>query len=95
MLIIHTKLEWGNLLFLVLYVLKPLLIEHLPTIHESSVYYVFRTLQGHGHWVNVLALNTDYVVRTGAFDPKVCNLQCLILWCFKKIFNLFLCTSEF
>jgi len=29
-----------------------------------------RTLQGHGHWVNVLALNTDYVVRTGAFDPK-------------------------
>merc|ERR1719300_1794823 len=29
-----------------------------------------RTLQGHGHWVNVLALNTDYVMRTGAFDPK-------------------------
>merc|ERR1712218_638302 len=29
-----------------------------------------RTLQGHGHWVNVLALNTDYVIRTGAFDPK-------------------------
>ncbi len=28
-----------------------------------------RTLQGHGHWVNVLALNTDYVMRTGAFDP--------------------------
>merc|ERR1711874_837569 len=29
-----------------------------------------RTLQGHGHWVNVLALNTDYVMRTGAWDPK-------------------------
>merc|ERR1719400_1558022 len=29
-----------------------------------------RTLLGHGHWVNVLALNTDYVMRTGAFDPK-------------------------
>lgn len=29
-----------------------------------------RTLQGHGHWVNVLALNTDYVMRTGAFDPS-------------------------
>ncbi|XP_023244320.1 notchless protein homolog 1-like [Centruroides sculpturatus] len=29
-----------------------------------------RTLQGHGHWVNVLALNTDYVLRTGAFDPS-------------------------
>ena len=28
-----------------------------------------RTLQGHGHWVNVLALSTDYVMRTGAFDP--------------------------
>merc|ERR1712217_36202 len=28
-----------------------------------------RTLQGHGHWVNVLALNTDYALRTGAFDP--------------------------
>ncbi|XP_014673198.1 PREDICTED: notchless protein homolog 1-like [Priapulus caudatus] len=28
-----------------------------------------RTLQGHGHWVNTLALNTDYAIRTGAFDP--------------------------
>ncbi|XP_064653339.1 notchless protein homolog 1-like [Lineus longissimus] len=28
-----------------------------------------RTLQGHGHWVNTLALSTDYVLRTGAFDP--------------------------
>ena len=28
-----------------------------------------RTLQGHGHWVNSLALSTDYVMRTGAFDP--------------------------
>jgi len=29
-----------------------------------------RTLQGHGHWVNTLALNTDYVLRTGASNPK-------------------------
>lgn len=29
-----------------------------------------RTLQCHGHWVNVLALNTDYAMRTGAFDPR-------------------------
>ncbi|OUC49976.1 putative NLE domain protein [Trichinella nativa] len=29
-----------------------------------------RTFQGHGHWVNTIALNTDYVLRTGAFDPK-------------------------
>lgn len=28
-----------------------------------------RTLQGHGHWVNVLALNTDHVMRTADFDP--------------------------
>lgn len=28
-----------------------------------------RTLQGHGHWVNILALSTDYVMRTGAFEP--------------------------
>lgn len=29
-----------------------------------------RTLQGHAHWVNHLALNTDYALRTGAFDPS-------------------------
>ena len=28
-----------------------------------------RTLQGHGHWVNHLALNTDYALRMGAFNP--------------------------
>jgi len=28
-----------------------------------------RTLQGHGHWVNTMALNTDYAIRTGANDP--------------------------
>jgi len=33
-----------------------------------------RTLQGHGHWVNILALNTDYVLRTGAFDPRKADL---------------------
>ena len=33
-----------------------------------------RTLQGHGHWVNVLALNTDYVMRTGAFDPATATI---------------------
>jgi len=27
-----------------------------------------RTLLGHGHWVNTLSLNTDYVLRTGAND---------------------------
>lgn len=27
-------------------------------------------LKGHGHWVNVLALNTDAVIRSGAFDHE-------------------------
>lgn len=26
-----------------------------------------RTLEGHGHWVNTLALNVDYVLRIGPF----------------------------
>ena len=25
-------------------------------------------LKGHGHWVNTLALSTDYVLQTGCFD---------------------------
>ncbi len=29
-----------------------------------------RTLQGHAHWINVLALNTDHVMRTADFDPS-------------------------
>ncbi|XP_071499818.1 notchless protein homolog 1-like [Diadema antillarum] len=29
-----------------------------------------RTLQGHTHWVNTMALSTDYVLRTSWFDPK-------------------------
>jgi len=28
-----------------------------------------RILKGHGHWVNTLALNTDYVMRTGCYEP--------------------------
>ncbi|XP_043574109.1 notchless protein homolog 1 [Chiloscyllium plagiosum] len=28
-----------------------------------------RTLQGHAHWVNTMALSTDYVLRTGSFEP--------------------------
>jgi len=30
-----------------------------------------RSLDGHAHWVNTLALNCDYVVRTGPFDPEM------------------------
>ncbi|KAL3857901.1 hypothetical protein ACJMK2_012526 [Sinanodonta woodiana] len=34
-----------------------------------------RTLQGHGHWVNILALSTDYAMRTGAYNPVKCMSQ--------------------
>lgn len=30
-----------------------------------------RTFSGHAHWVNNLALNTDYVLRTGPFHPVI------------------------
>ena len=30
-----------------------------------------RTLQGHGHWVNSMALSTDYATRIGAWDPAL------------------------
>lgn len=29
---------------------------------------LIRTLEGHGHWVNTIALSTDFVLRTGFFD---------------------------
>ena len=27
------------------------------------------TFKGHAHWVNTMALSTDYVMKTGAFEP--------------------------
>lgn len=38
-------------------------------VWRSSDGILCRTLQGHAHWVNTLALSTDYVLRTGPFDP--------------------------
>ncbi len=29
---------------------------------------MIRSLDGHAHWVTTLSLNTDAVLRTGAFD---------------------------
>ena len=29
-----------------------------------------QTLAGHAHWVNTLALSTDYAIRLGSFDPE-------------------------
>uniref|UniRef100_A0A8D0GV78 Notchless protein homolog 1 n=1 Tax=Sphenodon punctatus TaxID=8508 RepID=A0A8D0GV78_SPHPU len=34
-----------------------------------------RTLQGHAHWVNTMALSTDYVLRTGAFEPAEASIN--------------------
>ncbi|EYC44023.1 hypothetical protein Y032_0473g2078 [Ancylostoma ceylanicum] len=35
---------------------------------------ICRSLSGHAHWINTLALNTDYALRTSCFDPKTgCN----------------------
>lgn len=49
----------------------------------------FRTLQGHAHWVNTLALSTDYVLRTEAVvnsednidpnDSKLYNISVIYL----------------
>lgn len=33
-----------------------------------------RTLEGHAHWVNTLALSTDWVLKTGPFDPVECQM---------------------
>lgn len=34
-----------------------------------------RTLLGHAHWINTLALSTDYVLRTGAYEPAECGRE--------------------
>uniref|UniRef100_A0A0N5BFC0 WD_REPEATS_REGION domain-containing protein n=1 Tax=Strongyloides papillosus TaxID=174720 RepID=A0A0N5BFC0_STREA len=39
-------------------------------VWRSSDGVLCKTLTGHAHWVNTLALNTDYVLRTGPFDLK-------------------------
>lgn len=36
-----------------------------------------RTLDGHAHWVNTLALSTDYVLRTGFYDPSKPSFEVL------------------
>eukprot|EP01112_Ceratiomyxa_fruticulosa_P011665 TRINITY_DN3187_c0_g1_i1.p1 TRINITY_DN3187_c0_g1~~TRINITY_DN3187_c0_g1_i1.p1 ORF type:complete len:479 (+),score=89.51 TRINITY_DN3187_c0_g1_i1:121-1557(+) len=37
-------------------------------MYEAKTGKIVRTLAGHGHWVNTLVLNTDYALRTGAWD---------------------------
>jgi len=38
---------------------------------------ICRKLMGHGHWINSLALNTDYVMRTGSFEPSIDSMTSL------------------
>jgi ribosome assembly protein 4 len=37
-------------------------------VWETTQGKLIRELKGHGHWVNTLALSTEYVLRTGPFD---------------------------
>jgi len=36
---------------------------------------LIRTLKGHAHWVNTLALSSDYLLRTGPFDHNCYNFD--------------------
>lgn len=52
----------------------------LPIPLKAGVFFFFqgvlcRTLQGHAHWVNTMALSTDYVLRTGAFEPAEATIN--------------------
>nr|GMC52978.1 notchless protein homolog [Ipomoea batatas] len=44
-------------------------------VWETSQGKLIRELKGHGHWVNSLALSTEYVLRTGAFDHTSKNFS--------------------
>ena len=41
-----------------------------PKAHTIVLNYVQKQLQGHGHWVNTLALSTEHCLKTGPFDHK-------------------------
>ncbi|XP_055950651.1 notchless protein homolog 1-like isoform X2 [Argiope bruennichi] len=44
-------------------------------VYRASDGALCRTLKGHAHWVNTIALNTDYVMRTGPYDPSKANVN--------------------
>jgi ribosome assembly protein 4 len=39
-------------------------------VWETGEGKLIRTLKGHGHWVNTLALSSEYALRTGAFNHR-------------------------
>ena len=55
------------------YLLPPSLPHILPSPLSQGV--LCRDLKGHAHWVNTMALSTDYSLRTAAFDPGDPTLQ--------------------
>mmetsp|Transcript_38541 Transcript_38541/g.36904 ORF Transcript_38541/g.36904 Transcript_38541/m.36904 type:complete len:91 (+) Transcript_38541:803-1075(+) len=46
-------------------------------VWEAQTGQMVTELKGHSHWVNTLALSTDYVLRTGWFSPDAKEPQCL------------------
>jgi hypothetical protein len=36
----------------------------------SFTFNLYRYIKGHGHWVNTLALSSEYAIRTGPYDHK-------------------------
>jgi len=44
--------------------------DRLIKVWDTKQGKLVRSLQGHAHWVNTLALNTDYALRIGPFDHK-------------------------
>lgn len=51
-------------------------------------------MEGHAHWVNTLALSTDYVMKTGMVPlPPFNNAQSIIIKCY--IHSLIYCIFHF
>jgi len=49
------------------------IVIYLLQVWRGSDGALCRTLSGHGHWVTVLALNSDYATRTAAFEPATAH----------------------
>jgi ribosome assembly protein 4 len=63
------KIDTNQLNIYLLKMNKMWLQDRTVKVWRSEDGILCRTLQGHAHWVNTLALSTDYVLRTGAFEP--------------------------
>ncbi len=59
---------WAQILVYVLRVCtSAVLYAHTVQASRQDGHLV-RSLKGHGHWVNTLALSAEFALRTGAFD---------------------------